>query len=162
MSVSVESDLIILSEFSPRTVSFGMLSSTAGVNSVMLYGIDPDREKNISMIDEAIRQGEYLDIESKRQILIGIKAAETLEVELGDRIILTVAQAETGELSQEMFRLSGIFQMGIREADSGMAFINIKKAQQLLAIGNRSHEIALGGCASIEVRSSQARVRSVR
>ena len=75
--------------------------------------------------------------------MIGTRAAETLEVELGDRIVLTVAQAETGELSQEMFRLSGIFQMGIREADSNMAFINIGKAQQLLAIGNRSHEIAL-------------------
>lgn len=133
----------LLSEFSPRTVSYGMLSSAAGVNSVMLYGIDPDREKHISMIDEAINQGTYLDREKELQIMIGTRAAETLEVELGGRIVLTVAQSETGELSQEMFRLSGIFQMGIREADSNMAFINIEKAQQLLAIGNRSHEIAL-------------------
>jgi ABC-type lipoprotein release transport system permease subunit len=75
--------------------------------------------------------------------VIGSKTAETLEVELGDRIVLTVAQAGTGELSQEMFRLTGIFHMGVREADSGMAFINIKKAQQLLSVGNSSHEIAL-------------------
>ena len=133
----------LLSEFSPRTVSYGMLSSAAGVNSVMLYGIDPDHEKHISMIDEAVNHGTYLDRENEQQIVIGTKAAETLEVELGDRIVLTVAQAETGELSQDMFRLSGIFHMGIREADSSMAFINIEKARQLLAIGNSSHEIAL-------------------
>jgi len=133
----------LLSEFSPRTVSYGMLSSAAGVNSIMLYGIDPEREKNISIIDEALTQGIYLDRKKELQLMIGAKAAETLEVELGDRIILTVAQAETGELSQEMFRLSGIFNMGIREADSGMAFINIEKAQKLLSIGNSAHEIAL-------------------
>jgi ABC-type lipoprotein release transport system permease subunit len=133
----------LLSEFSPRTVSYGMLSSAAGVNSIMLYGIDPDREKNISIIDEAIIQGKYLDRENEMQIMIGYKAAETLEVELGDRVVLTIAQAETGELSQEMFRLSGIFNMGIREADSGMAFINIEKAQKLLSIGNSAHEIAM-------------------
>jgi ABC-type lipoprotein release transport system permease subunit len=120
-----------------------MLSSAAGVNSIMLYGIDPAREKNISIIDEAIIQGEYLDREKELQLVIGSKTAETLEVELGDRIVLTVAQAGTGELSQEMFRLTGIFHMGVREADSGMAFINIKKAQQLLSVGNSSHEIAL-------------------
>ena len=133
----------LLSEFSPRTVSYGMLSSAAGVNSVMLYGIDPAREKNISIIDEAIFQGEYLDGNNDLQIMIGYKAAETLEVELGDRIVLTVAQAETGELSQEMFRLTGIFKMGIRESDSSMAFITLDKAQKLLSIGNSSHEIAL-------------------
>ena len=133
----------LISELSPRTVSYAMLSSAAGVNSVMLYGIDPDREKNISMIDEAVQQGTYLDRENEQQIMIGTRAAETLEVKLGDRIVLTVAQAETGELSQDMFRLTGIFHMGIREADSSMAFINIEKARQLLAIGNSSHEIAL-------------------
>jgi ABC-type lipoprotein release transport system permease subunit len=133
----------LLSEFSPRTVSYGMLSSAAGVTSVMLYGIDPVHEKNISMIDDAISEGQYLDKMREQQILIGAKAAETLEVELGDRIVLTVAQAETGELSQDMFRLTGIFQMGIRETDSSLAFINIKKAQHMLAIDNSSHEIAL-------------------
>ena len=133
----------LLSGFSPRTVSYGMLSSAAGVTSILLYGIDPDSEQNISMIDEAIRKGKYLDREKNLEIMIGNRAAETLEVELGDRIVLTVAQAETGELSQDMFRLTGIFHMGIREVDSGMAFINIEKARQLLAIGNSSHEIAL-------------------
>ncbi len=133
----------LLSDFSLRSVSYGMLSSAAGVNSIMLYGIDPEREKNISMIDEAMKNGQYLSNENEQQILIGAKAAETLEVELGDRIILTVAQAETGELSQDMFRLSGIFQMGIREIDSGIAFIHLKKAQQLLAIGSNAHEIAI-------------------
>ncbi len=133
----------LVSDFSPRTVSFGMLSSALGVNSVLLYGIEPDTERHISMIDEAVRQGNYLTPPGTGQILIGSKAAETLEVETGDRLVLTMAQAGTGELSQDMFRVTGIFHMGIREIDSDMAFINIKQAQELLALDRDVHEISL-------------------
>ncbi|UCF87427.1 MAG: ABC transporter permease [Nitrospiraceae bacterium] len=133
----------MISAVSPRTVSFGMLSSAAGVNSALLYGIAPDTEMQISIIDEAIRKGDYLTPGVVGQILIGSKTAETLEVETGDRLVLTVAQAGTGELSQDMFRIAGIFHMGIREADSGMAFINLNQSQDLLALGHDIHEIAL-------------------
>lgn len=133
----------LISNFSSRTVSFGMLSSASGVNSVLLYGIEPETEKYISMIDEAIRQGDYLASDAMWQILIGSKAAEILEVEIGDRLVLTVAEAGTGELSQDMFRVAGIFHMDIREIDSGTAFINIKQSRDLLALGMGTHEIVL-------------------
>jgi len=41
-----------------------------------------------------------------------------------------------------MFRVGGIFRFGIREMDKGMAFIDLKKSQQLLGIDDRVHEIA--------------------
>lgn len=133
----------MIAHYSARTASFSMLSSAGGVQSVMLYGIDPASEKDISLIDEAIRKGDYLDRSKKGMILIGSKTAETLEVEVGDRIVVTVAQAHTGELSQEMFRVGGIFHMGIREADSGLAFVDLESAQNILGLKGKVHEIAL-------------------
>ncbi len=133
----------IISHFSPRTVSFAMLSSASGVKSVMLYGIEPLTEHEISAVDEAIREGSYLSPEITGMILIGSKTAETLEVKMGDRVVITVARAYTGELSQEMFRVGGIFHMGIREADAGLAFVHIVNAQRLLGIGDNFHEIAI-------------------
>ncbi|MCK5506410.1 MAG: ABC transporter permease, partial [Thermodesulfovibrionia bacterium] len=132
-----------IAQFTPRTVSFSMLSSAGGVKSAMLYGIEPETERNISLIDEAIREGKYLGGENKGEILIGSRTAETLEVKIGDRIVVTTAQAHTGELSQEMFRVGGIFHMGIREADSGLAFVHLDKAQKLLALENEVHEISI-------------------
>jgi ABC-type lipoprotein release transport system permease subunit len=133
----------LLSGYTERTVSVAMLSSAAGVNSVMLYGIAPATEKRMSMVDETIQEGDYLSSETTGQILIGSKTAETLEVETGDRLVLTMAQADTGQLSQDMFRVTGIFHMGMREVDSGMAFININQSRKLLSLGNATHEIAL-------------------
>ncbi|GBE06616.1 MAG TPA: ABC transporter permease [Nitrospirae bacterium] len=133
----------ILAGFSERTVSIAMLSSAAGVNSVVLYGINPERERRISMIDEAIKKGDYIASDNAGQILIGSKIAEILEVGTGDRLVLTTAQAGTGELSQDLFRVTGIFHMDIRKMDSGMAFINIDRSRDLLALGQGIHEIAL-------------------
>jgi ABC-type lipoprotein release transport system permease subunit len=133
----------LLATFSERTLSTAMLSSAAGMNSVLLYGIEPEAERSMSVVDEAITEGDYLAPEVSEQILIGSKTAETLEVETGDRLVITLAQAETGELAQDMFRVGGIFHMGIREMDSGMAFIHINKSRELLALGQTSHEIAL-------------------
>ena len=84
--------------FSPRTQAFGMLSSPANAGAILLYGIDPQLEKDISKIDEAVVEGAFLGLEDQRKILIGSKLAETLEVAPGDRVVVTVAEAETGEL----------------------------------------------------------------
>ncbi|HDZ62143.1 MAG TPA: ABC transporter permease, partial [Nitrospirae bacterium] len=132
-----------LDMFAERTVSIAMISSPAGVNSVVMYGIEPDMEKQISLVDEAVMKGDYLVPGAEGQILIGSKTAEILEVETGDRVVLTAAQADTGELSQDMFRVKGIFHMDIREMDRGMAFIEIDHSRDLLALGKGTHEIAL-------------------
>jgi len=132
-----------IKKFSLRTQSFAMLTSAANVSSIMLYGIDPAHEKDISEIDEAIKEGTYLGDSDMQQILIGSKTAATLEAGIGDRLVITVAQAGTGNLSQEMFRVSGIFHFGIQEMDSAMAFIDLKKSQEILGLGQDVHEIAL-------------------
>lgn len=131
-----------LRHFALRTQAFAMLTSPANVNAVVLFGIDAAGEMGVSKIDEAIVQGAYLEA-GDRRMLIGSRLAETLEVELGDRVVVTVARAESGELAQEMFRVGGVFHFNVREMDGRMAFIDLGRAQELLGLEGRVHEIAL-------------------
>ncbi|MCP4155582.1 MAG: ABC transporter permease [bacterium] len=130
-------------KFTPRTLSMGMVTAPANVNAVILVGINPDSEKHLSKIDDLINKGEFFTGDNPRDIVIGSKLAGTLESEVGDRVVVTVAQAKTGALSQEMFRISGIYHFNVREMDEGMAFIRLPKAQQMLGIGKGIHQIAL-------------------
>ena len=125
-----------------RTQSFSMLSSAFNVESVFLFGINPKTEINISQTKDVIIKGKFLSENNQNEILIGKNLSEALDVEPGDRIVLTVAKAESGELSQDLFRVGGIFLFNIRELDRGIAFININKSQELLGIGKNVHEIA--------------------
>ena len=132
-----------VAHFTQRTLASSMITSPANVSAINLVGIHPPTEKFLSLIDDAITEGVYFEGDNSRDIVIGAKLAEILETELGDRVVVTVAQAESGELSQEMFRVSGIYRFVGEEMNSGMAFVRIGKAQEMLAIGNGVHEIAI-------------------
>ena len=133
----------IVQHFTQRVLVTGMITSPANVSAVNLVGVHPPTEKFLSLIDDAITEGIYFEGDNNRDVVIGAKLAEILEVELGDRVVVTVAQAETGELSQEMFRVSGIYYFADEAMNSGLAFIRIQKAQEMLAIRNDVHEIAI-------------------
>jgi ABC-type lipoprotein release transport system permease subunit len=133
----------IVEKFTLRAFSFGMITSPANVSAVSLIGIDPPSEQYLSQIDEALIEGTYFDGDNERDILIGSKLAEIMEVGLGDRVVMTVAQAHTGDLSQEMFRVSGIYHFNVPEMDRGMALIRLGVAQRMLGLGRDIHEIAM-------------------
>ena len=133
----------IVQHFTQRVLVSGMITSPANVSAINLVGVHPSTEKSLSLIDDAITKGAYFEGDNTRDVVIGGKLAEILETELGDRVVVTVAQAGTGELSQEMFRISGIYHFADEAMNSGMAFVRIQKAQEMLAIGNEVHEIAI-------------------
>lgn len=133
----------IVEHFTQRTLAPGMITSPANVSAITLVGVHPPTEKFLSQIDDAITEGVYFEDDSSRDIVMGAKLAEILEIGLGDRVVVTVAQAKSGDLSQEMFRVSGIYHFAGEEMNTGMAFIRIEKAQEMLAIGNAAHEIAI-------------------
>lgn len=133
----------IVSYFTLRTFSFGMITSPATVAAVNLVGVEPSTERYLSQIDDAIIEGAYFEGLNPRDIVIGEELVERLEVGLNDRVVVTMAQAGSGDLSQEMFRVSGIYRFADEGMNSGMAFIRLGKAQQMLALGAGAHEIAL-------------------
>ncbi|MCK4302483.1 MAG: ABC transporter permease, partial [candidate division Zixibacteria bacterium] len=133
----------VVESFTMRTFCFGMISSPANVSSVSMVGVDPANERHLSQVDEALVEGTYFEGDDDRQLLIGRKLAELLEVGLGDRVVMTAAQAGTGDLAQEMFRVSGIYYFNVPQMDQYMAFVLISKARQMLALGDEVHQIAL-------------------
>lgn len=147
--------------FSVRVQAFGMVASPANSGAILLYGIDPLLERDMSRIDEAMVAGSYLGAEDVRKILIGETLAETLEVTVGDRLVVTAAEAGTGDLAQEMFRVGGIFRFDIREMDGNMGFVHLKTAQRLLGLGGGVHEIALhfGDLHAAEEQAADFRAR---
>jgi len=129
--------------YAPRVMSGGMISSSYNVSAGMFYGIDAELEPSVSRIKTAMVKGDYLS-GKESEILIGHSMADLLEVETGDRIVLTLSEANTGELAQALFRISGIFNFGIRQIDDNLVFINIDASRNLLGLeSHQSHEIAI-------------------
>ena len=127
--------------YSPRTIMGAMVSSSENVSGAMVVGINGAKEAQVSKLKKSMLKGEYLT-DNKGEILLGRLMADLLEVDLGDRIVVTISQAHGGELSQELFRVTGIFSFNDRNMDNGIAFINLDQGQQLLNIKG-IHQVAL-------------------
>jgi ABC-type lipoprotein release transport system permease subunit len=118
-----------------------MIASPNDVLPIALYGIKPQEEALISSIKNSMISGSYLTDSEQEHIMIGEKLAQFLGASVGDKLVVTTSQAKTGILSQELFRVGGIFKMKNRDMDSSMAFINMEKSQSFMGIGSDVHEI---------------------
>lgn len=133
----------IVHNFARRTFATGMIMSSANRTAINLVGVNPPKEKILSQIDDRIIEGAYFEKANVHDIVMGSKLAETLEVGLGDKVVVTVVQAESGDYFEDWFRVSGIYYFADTAMNSGMAFVRIHKAQEMLALGNNVHEIAI-------------------
>ncbi len=129
--------------FAQRVVVPAILASPANLNPVQAYGVDPVAEALLSEVDDALVEGAFFEADNPRDLLIGQEMAELLEVGIGGRVVLTTAEAGTGELVQELFRVSGIFRFGVREMDRGMVFVRRDRLQEMVRLQGQAHEIAL-------------------
>lgn len=132
--------------FSPRVHLPSLVSSGENSLSIVFTGIDPERERQVTILPTYRYQGEYLEADpskdcEKRQIIVGKTLADLLKVELGGKIVL-LTQAADGTLGNDLFRVRGIYDSGSREYDRGFAYTTLNCAQKLGAVAG-IHEIAL-------------------
>jgi lipoprotein-releasing system permease protein len=109
--------------------------------AVLLRGIDPTREATVSDLAGAIKVGSFESLEPGAfNIVIGRELAMSLGVAVGDTVQVFVA---TGSFTPvgfvpraKAFRVSGIFELGLQEADMKLGLIHLQDAQRLMRMGD--------------------------
>ncbi|MBN1150486.1 ABC transporter permease [candidate division WOR-3 bacterium] len=145
-SSQVMNDLKIFEQveyFSPRLLSNATVTSVSDLKYVLLAGVDPNRERNLSIFDDCIIKGSYLTQENRNGILLGVDLANTLGVDTGDKVVITLARTNTGEIYQELFRVSGVFDTEMEEINKSIALVEINAASEMLGLNGEIHEIAV-------------------
>lgn len=135
----------LLKAYSPRVLTNGMLSSSYESQIVRLVGVDFSKEKNVSKLKKALIEGNYPKEETeKRALILGYKLAKKLRSRLHERLILTFSKKGSSDVSQEMFKLSGVTRFNMRPFDDLFIFIDLKKAQDLFGLEEGEwHEVAM-------------------
>lgn len=126
------SELPLGSAFAPRIESYALVSTGDASATVMVYGVDPAREGNVTTLHETVIEGHYLT-GAELEIFIGDVLAEELEVSVGETIDVIV-QAADGSIGADRFELTGIFDSGINTLDNSLAFIPLQDAQEIYSM----------------------------
>jgi putative ABC transport system permease protein len=128
--------------YAPRVYGDGLSSYKENSFGTGIFGIDPQREKNVTNIMERIKDGRFFTSDTTNEVVLGYKLLENLKAKIGDEIVI-LTQGYDGSLGNMKFKIVGTIKVGVPELDAMAAFIGLSKAQQLLVLPNRIHAIAL-------------------
>jgi len=135
-----------------------VITSERESRGAILFGIDPERERDISFVADNIVAGRYLEDTSDNGLIIGQKLLETLETDLGKRVVL-MSQDPGNEIAERGFRIVGVFKAKLISYEETMLFVGKKTLQQMLHIGDQVTEVAIVGA---DYRQADATLKTVR
>jgi len=129
----------------PFTYAQVMLSGRGGVAGAVLRGIDPLSEGKVSTLPQNIKEG---DINSLKQdekgnlpgIILGRELARNLGLFLDDPVTVISPLGDTTPMGMtprvKRFQVTGIFESGMFDYDSTLAYISLPSSQRFLRIGD--------------------------
>ena len=118
--------------YAPGVMLPAMASSTEQAVGILIRGIDPDREDDVTIISRSIVDGTYLSgPASENEVFVGEELADRLNVTIGEKIVLT-ANDVNNDLSAGAFRIVGLYQTSSSEFDKTTVFLPIESARELV------------------------------
>ncbi len=127
-----------------------LLSGASGGNGVILRGMDPATAGNVISLGKQMIKGSIEDLAQDKDvrvpnIILGKNLASDLRVGVDDRIRLI---SPSGPLTPmgiipkvKTCRVSGIFETGMFEYDSTLAYMSLANVQNFLGLGDVAHGI---------------------
>lgn len=125
-----------------------MLVKGKQVTGVMLRGIEPNLEGNVSSLEDFIVEGDINSLQdSQFNIFMGAELATYLGVSVGERITLITPEASVtpAGIMPKLKRLqvAGIYQVGMNQIDRNTAVVHIADAQRLFRMKDEVSGIRL-------------------
>ena len=132
-------DIENISAIAPFTNNQAMLSLGKYNRGVIVRGIVPSLEPEVSDLNLKIKEGEFNLIPDKYEILIGVDIARYFGLSVGDKVSLISSQANYSPIGMlprlKQFKIKGIFEVGMYEYDAGLVLIHLNDAQTLFQMG---------------------------
>lgn len=137
-----------------RCNAFCLVSSGKRTDGVLVTGIDPDREKEVSSIASLVRKGTYLEGKDVYKALVGTRLARNLGLNPGDELTL-LGQGRDGSVAASVLTVQGIFESGIDAVDRSTLMIPLNDFQDIFFMNGGVHQAVI-------MVSSLKRVASVK
>lgn len=128
--------------FSTRYETYGLLSNKEYSAASMIAGVEPSKEKVLSSLNSALREGEFLSENSGNCLYMGSELVKKLKLHIGDEVSF-IGSASDDSFAADILRLCGVFKTGSFEFDGSSSFISRNYFDELMYAKNRASYITL-------------------
>lgn len=128
--------------YAPYINGQALVARGKGVSGVMVRGVEPTREAQVSEVAERLIEGKMADLKPGGfGVVVGYGIAWKLDLKVGSQLSIVVPQAQAspaGLLPRfKRFTVVGVFKADMYEYDSGLVLINIDDAAKLYQLPNQ-------------------------
>ncbi len=140
-----------------RGQAFALISSNDRTYGVVVTGIDPQKEIQVSRIKKLVQSGNFLAADDVNQALVGKLLARNLRVKIGDELTL-LGQGRDGSIGATVVQVKGIFSSGIDEFDRSTMQIPLPDFQDIFSMDEAVHEVVIIGKSLSDVAGIKSRL----
>lgn len=132
----------------PYVEEKALASAGEALSGIVLRGVDPTRERDVSDIDGLMVEGS-LDALTPRgyRVIIGVDLAKALKVGVGDNLLIMIAEGNVTPAGivprMRRFEIAGIYRAGMYEFDRRFVLIDLSDAQRLFRLRDQVTGIRL-------------------
>src|SRR5688572_22096573 len=127
---------------SRRIQTGGLVSNREGAFPLSIIGIDPEAERDVSLIAEHIVDGRYVESTDGDSLLIGKGLADALALKVGDRVTLVGSDIHK-QNRQRTMTVIGIYDIGIPSMEKATVYISLAEAQSLFNLNGKATEVQI-------------------
>ncbi len=125
----------------PFVQAQAMLAAGQAVRGAVVRGILPEEEEKVADIGQHMRSGSLADLRpGEFGVVLGADLARGLGVLPGDKLALVAPQGlvtPAGVIPRlKQFTVVGSFEVGMADADAGLALVHLRDAQTLYQLGD--------------------------
>ena len=125
----------------PFVQAQAMLAAGQAVRGALVRGILPEEEEKVADIGQHMRSGSLADLRpGEFGVILGADLARGLGVLPGDKVALVAPQGAVtpaGVIPRlKQFTVVGSFEVGMADADAGLALVHLRDAQTLYQLGD--------------------------
>lgn len=116
----------------------GMLVRGRQASGVVVRGIAPEQEQEVSTLGDKLVAGKLADLKPGGQgVILGQTLAQNLNAKVGDRVVLVQNTQEQGRLLPRLhrFTVTGLLHVGMHRQDSAMVLMHIDDAARVFRMG---------------------------
>lgn len=119
----------------PRLESFALGSSGPQTKGVLVMGVDPLKQDNMSGLSQKLKEGKYFS-PGQAAALVGHTLARYLKLTVGDTLVL-LGQGYHGATAAGKYPIKGIVKIPKPDLDNKMVYLPLQVAQQMYMAPHR-------------------------
>ena len=126
----------------PRLYIPALAQSSRESRGIVLFGVDPPREKTINPFLKSLPDAEMIRSSDSRDAIVGARLLDELQIQPGQKFVVT-AQNRDGTLHSELLRVREVVRSGMKDIDSSLIMVGRERAAILSGSTGSIHELAI-------------------